>query len=112
MKYADGPHFPQWIKEHAEMARELANSEHIAKSIEYLIVMEVGYHKEEALLEAFENSSEKLKETMLTTEQQIEQRGMQQGMQTRSLEIARDMLKKQEPKEKVADFTGLSKLKS
>ena len=40
--------------------------------------------------------------------QEYEQRGMQKGIQRRNLEIARNMLFSNEPKEKIHEFTGLS----
>ena len=98
MKYADDPNFPHWLVEHPAMANKLAENKYIERSIAYML--DVGYHKYEDLLLAFEKTSEKLKQTMLTTRQQIEkigekrgiQQGMQQGVQTRNLEIARNML--------------------
>ena len=89
MKHVDNPNFPQWLIDHPEIAQQLAENKYIERSIEYLL--EVGYHKEADLVAAFEKTS-KLKETMLTTRQRIEKRGMQQGMQARNLEIAKQML--------------------
>ena len=89
MKHVDNPNFPQWLIDHPEIAQQLAENKYIERSIEYLL--EVGYHKEEDLLAAFEKTP-KLKEIMLTTRERIEKRGIEQGMQTRSLEIARNML--------------------
>ena len=89
MKHVDNPNFPQWLIDHPEIAQQLAENNYIERSIEYLL--EVGYHKEEDLLAAFEKTP-KLKEIMLTTRERIEKRSIEQGMQTRSLEIARNML--------------------
>ena len=89
MKHVDNPNFPQWLIDHPEIAQQLAENKYIERSIEYLL--EVGYHKEEDLVTAFEKTP-KLKEIMLTTRERIEKRGIEQGMQTRSLEIARNML--------------------
>lgn len=102
MKYADDARFPQWLVDHPQIAQQLANNKYIERSIEYLL--EVGHHAEKDLLEAFEATSPKLAKTMLTTRQQIEQR----GMQAMGLEIARSMIRAQEPKEKVSKFTGLT----
>ena len=89
MKHVDNPNFPQWLIDHPEIAQQLAENKYIERSIEYLL--EVGYHKEEDLVTAFEKTP-KLKEIMLTTRERIEKRSIEQGMQTRSLEIARNML--------------------
>ena len=89
MKHVDNPNFPQWLIDHPEIAQQLAENKYIERSIEYLL--EVGYHKEADLVTAFEKTP-KLKEIMLTTRERIEKRGIEQGMQTRSLEIARNML--------------------
>ena len=89
MKHVDNPNFPQWLIDHPEIAQQLAENKYIERSIEYLL--EVGYHKEEDLVAAFEKTP-KLKEIMLTTRERIEKRSIEQGMQTRSLEIARNML--------------------
>ena len=88
-KHGDNPNFPQWLIDHPEIAQQLAENKYIERSIEYLL--EVGYHKEADLVTAFEKTP-KLKEIMLTTRERIEKRGIEQGMQTRSLEIARNML--------------------
>lgn len=110
MKYADDPNFPQWLVEHPAIANKLAENKYIDRSIEYML--DVGYHKYEDLLWAFEKTSEKLKQTMLTTRQQIEKqvekRAKREAKQTRNLAIARKMLKDKEPKEQVVKFTGLS----
>ena len=102
MKYGDNPNFPQWLIAHPDIAQQLAENKYIERAIEYLL--EVGDHKEEDLLAAFEKTSNKLKETMLTTRQRIEKRGIEQGMQqgievgkaegiqARNLEIAKQML--------------------
>ena len=89
MKHVDNPNFPQWLIDHPEIAQQLAENKYIERSIEYLL--EVGYHKEADLVTAFEKTP-KLKEIMLTTRERIEKRSIEQGMQTRSLEIARNML--------------------
>ena len=111
MKYADDAGFPQWIIDHPRMAEKLAENKYIERSIDYLL--EVGYHEEQELLKAFEQSSAKLKQAMLTTRQQIEKRsirqGIRQGMQARDLEIAESMLLAGESQEKVVKFTNLTK---
>jgi predicted transposase/invertase (TIGR01784 family) len=105
MKHVDNPNFPQWLIDHPEIAQQLAENKYIERSIEYLL--EVGYHKEEDLVTAFEKTP-KLKETMLTTRQRIEERGRQEGRQEEKLGIARNMFQAGEPIERVARWTGLS----
>ena len=94
MKYGDNPELLEWLEVHEDIARKLEKNKYISRSLEY--VSEVGCHRLEDLLTTFEKVSAKLKETMLTTAQQIRkegmQQGMQQGMQTRNLEIAKNML--------------------
>ena len=89
MKHVDNPNFPQWLIDHPEIAQQLAENKYIERSIEYLL--EVGYHKEEDLVTAFEKTS-KLRDIMLTTRQRIEERGRQEGRQEEKLGIARNML--------------------
>ena len=111
MKYADDPNFPQWLVEHPAIANKLSENKYIERSIEY--ILDVGYHKYEELLLAFAKTSDKLKQTMLTTRQQIEQigekRGKQQGIQTRNLEIARNLLHKNMDVSFITETTGLDK---
>ncbi|MEM7383291.1 MAG: Rpn family recombination-promoting nuclease/putative transposase [Bacteroidota bacterium] len=113
MKHGDNPHFPQWLIAHPEIAQQLAENKYIERSIEYLL--EVGHHKEEDLLAAFEKTSNKLKQTMLTTKQQIEKRGLEQGLEQgiqQGLEkTAKQMLEDGEPMEKIKKWTGLSREK-
>ena len=90
MKYGDDPELLEWLEVHGDIARKLEKNKYINRSLEY--VSEVGCHRLEDLLTTFEKVSAKLKETMLTTAQQIRKEGMQQGMQTRNLEIAKNML--------------------
>ena len=90
MKYGDNPNFPQWLIAHREIAQQLAENKYIERAIEYLL--EVGHHKEEDLLAAFEKTSNKLKETMLTTRQRIEKRGIEQGIQQGLEKTAKQML--------------------
>ncbi|MEM7055822.1 MAG: hypothetical protein AAF392_03005 [Bacteroidota bacterium] len=73
MKYVDDPNFPQWLVDYPEIARRLANNKYINRLPEYML--NVGYLRYEDLLLAFEKTSAKLKQTMLTTRQQIEQLG-------------------------------------
>ena len=112
MKYGDNPNFPQWLIDHPDIAQQLGENRYIEHAIEYLL--EVGDHKEEDLLAAFEKTSNKLKETMLTTRQRIEKRGIEQGMRegehNKALAIARHMLfQLQLGLDVVAKTTGLSK---
>ena len=117
MKYWDNPNFPQWLIDHPDIAQQLGENRYIERAIEYLL--EVGHHKEEDLLAAFEKTSNKLKETMLTTRQRIEQRGieqgieqgMQQGMQQEKLGIAKQMLSKGLDMQFICEMTGLSEAK-
>ena len=107
MRYAQDAGFPEWLINHPEVAERLAEDKHIERSIEYLLA--VGHHKEAKLTDAFEKASEKLSKKMLTTKQQIEARGMQQGMKTKAIEIAKNMLLQlQLGIEEVKRVTGLS----
>ncbi len=104
MKYADDPSFPQWLVSHPQLANKLAENKYIGRSIEYML--DVGYHNYEDLVVAFEKSSEELKQTMLTTRQQIEKR----GIQTERIQIARNMFSKLHlDVDAVHKATGLSK---
>ena len=105
MKYADDPGFPQWLIDHPKVARQLSENKYIERSIEYLL--EVGEHTEEDLLAAFEAAAPKLKQTMLTTAQQIQNRGRKLGRKELKKEMAERMLRAGEPQEKVIQFTGL-----
>ena len=118
MKHVDNPNFPQWLIDHPEIAQQLAESQYLERSIEYLL--EAGHHKEEDLIAACEKIYQ-LKETMLTTSQRIEQRGiqqgiqqgmqqgMQQGIQARNLEIAKQMLSRGLDIQLICEMTGLRK---
>ena len=106
MKHADNPNFLSWIASHPEIARQLAENKYIKRSLEY--VVDVGSHTLEDLLATFEKISDKLKETMLTTAQQIRKEGMQQGMQEEKLVIARTMLTKGYDPNEVKTLTGIS----
>ena len=109
LKYADDPSFPQWLIEHKEAAQQLAENKYIDRCIEYLL--EVGEHKEKDLLAAFEAAAPKLKQTMLTTRQQIEnrseKRGMRLGMKNRDIQIAERLLLKGMGIPFIEDTTGL-----
>lgn len=109
LKYADDPQFPQWLIEHKEAAQQLADNQYIDRCIEYLL--EVGEHAEEDLLAAFEAAAPKLKQTMLTTRQRIENRvmkvGRKEGKKEGMQEMAKRMLQEGELQEKVIRFTGL-----
>ena len=77
MKYASDTKFLDWLSANQEIAEKLAESKYIDRAIEYLL--EVGHHKEKELNKAFTKTSEKLKDQMLTTKQQIEKRSKRQG---------------------------------
>ena len=79
MKYADDPTFPAWLVAHPQIANQLAEHKYIKEALDYLL--DVGYQKDEELLVAFEQTAPKLQQTMLTTRQQIEQRGERRGRQ-------------------------------
>ena len=86
MKYGDDPDLLLWLEANPEIVKKLAENKYIDRAIEY--VADVGYHKVEDLLATFEKVSEKLKKTMLTTAQQLQQ----QGRQVKALDIAKNML--------------------
>ena len=113
MKYGDDPNFPQWLIAHPDIAQQLAENKYIERAIAYLL--EVGHNKEEDLLKAFKKTSNKLKETMLTTRQQIEQRGIEQGIkqgiEQERFEIAKQMLSKGLDMQFICEITGLSEAK-
>lgn len=106
LKYADDPQFPQWLIDHQEAAQQLAENKYIDRCIEYLL--EVGEHTEEDLLAAFEAAAPKLKQTMLTTRQRIEDRGEKRGMKRKQKEMAERLLLKGMDIPFIEDTTGLS----
>jgi len=107
MKHSDNPSLLSWLVSHPAIAEKLTATKYVMRSLEYLA--DVGYHTPEDLLTTFEKVSAKLKETMLTTAQQLEQRGEQRGMQQEKLGIARNMLVKGYSSEVVTELTGLSR---
>ena len=114
MKHADNPALPKWLEANAELTKKLAAHKYIERSLRS--ISDAGYHRIEALLNSLGKVSEKLKEDMLTTTQQIErsalkegiQLGMQEGRQEEKLGIAKEMLQDKMPKEQISKWTGLS----
>ena len=90
MKHAASPDLLGWLENHPAMVKKLAKNKYIKRALEY--VADVGAHPLEDLLATFEKISSKLKETMLTTAQQLRKEGLQQGMQQEKLGIAKNML--------------------
>jgi predicted transposase/invertase (TIGR01784 family) len=77
-------------------------------AIVYILGAEKKYSADE-LLETIVNIVPERKEDIMTAAQQLEQRGMQQGMQVKSVEIAKNMLSKLHLDiQTVAQATGLS----
>ena len=65
-------------------------------------------HSLEDLVNLASSNPQEKEEIMTTIAQAIRQEGMQQGMQVKSVEIAKIMLHSNESKEKIQQFTGLS----
>jgi predicted transposase/invertase (TIGR01784 family) len=65
-------------------------------------------HSLEDLVNLASSNPQEKEEIMTTIAQAIRQEGMQQGMQVKSVEIAKNMLHSNESKEKIQQFTGLS----
>jgi hypothetical protein len=103
MKHADNPDLLTWIEANPDIAKKLAENKYINRSLEY--VVDVGHHKIEDLIETFQKVEEKLGETMLTTAQQIEKK----GMQARNIEIAKSLLSKGLDIKLIQEVTNLSK---
>jgi predicted transposase/invertase (TIGR01784 family) len=57
------------------------------------------------------NAEPKTKETIMNAAQRLIQQGMQQGMQARNLEIAKQMLSKGLDMQFICEMTGLSEAK-
>ena len=104
--------FLKWIKSHAEEMKILLDSYYDIGGIHYILGVEDKYSSEEIIEAILEIAPDK-QEDIMTAARQLEikgeKRGMQQGMQTKALDIAKNMLSKLHlDVETVAQATGLS----
>ena len=94
MKHVNNVDVATWLCQNKQLVENLEKSEYLHRSLLYLA--DVNDCEVEKLVTLFEKLLPKSKENMLTIRQQIEkkgvQQGIQQGMQCRDLEIARQML--------------------
>ena len=98
LKRANKANFVSWLRANWSLLRRHASVSYLEESLLYCL--EVADEDADKIIEAFASIDPKLNEPIMRAVQQIEERGRQegrqegmlQGMQTRSLEIARNML--------------------
>ena len=110
LKRASKANFLAWLRASGSLLRRHIAVVYVEEAIIYCL--EVANVNADALIEAFASIDPTLNEPLMNAARQIEERGeargRQEGMQTRSLEIARNMFQAGEPIERVARWTGLS----
>ena len=103
--------FLKWIKEHAEEVRQLLETYYGISGIYYILGVE-SKHSSKEILDILKAIAPNKQENIMTAARQLEirgeKKGMQQGIRVRNVEIAKNMLSYNEPKEKIQQFTGLS----
>ena len=111
LKRASKANFVSWLRANRSLVRSHASVSYLEDSLRYCL--EVADADADTLTEAFASIDPKLNEPIMRAVQQIEARGeargRQEGMQTRSLEIARNMLHLNLGAEIVQQATGLSR---
>ena len=103
--------FLKWIKGRKGEIGELLSKHYGVSGISYILAMESKHTPKEIIDTLKEITPHKEQEIMTAAQylrQEGRQEGIQQGMHTKSLDIARNMLSYNEPKEKIQQFTGLS----
>ena len=104
--------FYKWLDAHPELVLALFEREYGMSGILYILDQEKAYPGDEVvkkLKSIIPSKEEDIMQAVRTIRQESIQQGIQQGMQTRDLEIAKRMLIKGEPQEKVVEFTNLTK---
>ena len=87
--------FLKWIKEHAEEVRQLLETYYGISGIHYILGVESKHSSDEiieAILATAPNKEQKIMTALQQLEKKSEQRGMQQGIRVRNVEIAKNML--------------------
>lgn len=109
LKRADHINFVKWMQKEGasiNLKGEFYLKDILDLSTDY--VLRVGQDDADEIIRVFTELYPENREIIMTAARQLEQRGIQQGMQTRTLDIARSMLRAREPEEKVIQFTGLT----
>ena len=91
LKRASSSNFLEWMRSHKQLLRDLSASHYLNINIDY--ICQAG--EEEEITKTFVEVYPELKETIMTTIKQIEMRvrdsALQEGMQTKGMQIAKNM---------------------
>jgi predicted transposase/invertase (TIGR01784 family) len=99
--------FLKWIARHPEEMQKLLDRPYKRGAIVYILGVEKKHSADESI-QTMVNIVPGIKEDIKTAAQQLEQRGMQQGMQQERLHIANNMLSKGFAANLIQELAGIS----
>ena len=110
LKRANSANFVSWLEANRSLLRSYPSVPYLDKGLTY--ALEVSSEDASKIIEAFVSTYLEFSDAIMRAVQQIEARGeekgRQEGMQARSLEIARRMLSKGYSSSEVEELTGLN----